>query len=225
MKMTAGKPLQCARRSLTGRYRGELPDYCYLGISSRPPQCQHANACRFPQTVSRQQDNGMQEKEPYVAASQPKKPSVCHGKIVVGHQKPCADASEGHFQANKGRLSIAEHESHERISFLSPALQEQQRAQGIERRGPEHKEEQNHCTSRGTVGIGIGCLASTAELSASPMNSQGTPERCGMYAAVELPTSLGDDDSHWMVHAVLPFSALLTNSTAHTPLWLLPLIS
>ena len=152
----------------------------------------------------------MQEKEPYVAASQPEKPSVGHGKIVVGHQEPCADAREGHFDSHKGRLPIAEHESHEGIRFLSPTLQEQQGTQGIERRGPEHQEEQNHRTSRGTVGIGMGCLASTAELFASPMNSQGTPERCGIYAAVELPTSLGDDDSHWMVHAALPFSALLT---------------
>lgn len=75
----------------------------------------------------------MQEKEPYVAASQPKKPSVCHGKIVVGHQKPCADASQGHFDPHEGRLPIAEHKGHERISFLSTALDEQQRTQGIER--------------------------------------------------------------------------------------------
>jgi hypothetical protein len=56
----------------------------------------------------------------------------------------------------------------------------------------------------------MGCLASTAELFASSMKSQGTPKRCGTYAAVELPTSLGDDGSDWMLHAALPFSALLT---------------
>jgi hypothetical protein len=56
----------------------------------------------------------------------------------------------------------------------------------------------------------MGCLASTAELFASPMNSQGAPERRGIGAAIRLPTSLGDDDSHCMVHAVLPLSSLLT---------------
>jgi hypothetical protein len=152
----------------------------------------------------------MQKKKPYVAASQAKKSSVGHREIVVGYQEPGADTREGHFESHKGRLPIAEDEGHEGVCFLSTALQKQQCTQGIERRGREHKKEQYHCTSGGTVGIGMGCLASTAELFASSMNSQGTPKRCGMYAAVELPTSFGDDGSDWMVHAALPFSALLT---------------
>jgi hypothetical protein len=152
----------------------------------------------------------MQKKQPYVAASQAKKSSVGHREIVVGHQKPCADPSQSHFDPHKGGFPIAQDESHKGVCFLATALQKQQCTQGIERRGREHKKEQHHCTSRGTVGIGMECLASTAELFTSSMQSQGTPKRCGTYAAVELPTSLGDDGSDWMLHAALPFSALLT---------------
>src|SRR5215813_12410489 len=180
MKTIGGTPQHCARRSSPGRYYAELRDYRYLGISRRPPQCQHADSCRFPQTVSRQQNNGMNEEEHHVAASQPKKPSVCHGEILVCHQKPCADASEGQFESHEGHLPIAEHEDHKGVSFLTTALDEQQRTQGIERRGTEHKEEQHHRTLRRAVHVGTGCLPSTAESFASPMYSQGTPKCRGM---------------------------------------------
>jgi hypothetical protein len=157
----------------------------------------------------------MQEKEPHVTASYPKKRSVCYGKTVMGYQEPCADASEGHFDRHKGGLPIAEHECHGGVRFLSTALEEQQRTQGIERRGPEHHEEQPHRTLRGAVHIGMGCVTSPAELPAPPVNSQGTPERRGVDAAVRLTTSLGDGDSHLTVHAVLPLFALLTCCTAY----------
>jgi hypothetical protein len=128
----------------------------------------------------------------------------------MGYQEPCADASEGQFDPHEGGLPVAERERHGGVRFLSAALEKQQRTQGIERRGPEHKEEQPHRTLRGAVHISTRCVTSPAELLAPPVNSQGTPEGRGVDAAVRLPTSLGDDDSHWTVHPVLPLSALLT---------------
>src|SRR5215813_9039539 len=149
MKTIGGTPQHCARRSSPGRYYAELRDYRYLGISRRPPQCQHADSCRFPQTVSRQQNNGMNEEEHHVAASQPKKPSVCHGKILVCHQKPCADASEGQFESHEGHLPIAEDKDQKGVSLLAAAGGVQQRTLRRERRGTEHIERELHLTARG----------------------------------------------------------------------------
>jgi hypothetical protein len=153
----------------------------------------------------------MEEKKCRIAASHAKKPSVCHGKILVGHEKPPTDTREGHLESHKGRVPITEDKSHEGVCFLSPTLQKHQRTQGIERRGRKHEEEQHHCTSRGTVDISQASVVSSAELLASPMNSQATPKRCRMKATVELPTSLSDDAPYWLFHAALPFSTLPTD--------------
>jgi hypothetical protein len=112
----------------------------------------------------------MQEKKPRVTASQPKKPSPCYRETVVNYQEPCADASEGHFDPHKGGLPIAEHERHGGVRFMSTALEEQQRTQGVERGSPKYKEEQPHRTLRGAVHIGMGCVTPPAEPLAPPVN-------------------------------------------------------
>jgi hypothetical protein len=215
--MIGGKPQQSARKSSTGRCCGGLRDDRHWGISSQPPRCQHANAGKCPQTVLRQQQNSMNEEQPYVSASQPKKPCVGQGKVVVCHQEPGADARQDHFDAHEGRLPIAEDKGHDGIGFLSTALEEQQRTQGIERRGPEHTKEQPHCTLGRAVHIRSGCLACAAKPSASPTYSQGTPERRRMRAAIKLPTPLGDDNSGGIIHVVLALSARLSYRTACGP--------
>jgi hypothetical protein len=91
---------------------------------------------------------------------------------------------------------------------LSPTLQKDQRTQCIDGRGCEDKQQQKHRSVCRAVDVRRRDIVGSAAPCATPMPSQGAPERGRTETTVKLPTSLAQDCSRDIFHTALPFFVL-----------------
>jgi len=149
----------------------------------------------------------MHEEDASIPARQQDEPFTRYRKILVCDQEPGAEASQGHLDARKRGVPVAEHKRHEGVSLAAAVLNKKQCQYGIEYRGSEDKGEQHHCVMRRAVDIDSVCLASSTKPLASPTIMQGTAEGCGMHAAIRLAPAFAAKNGSRVVHAVLYFLA------------------
>ena len=117
----------------------------------------------------------MDKEEDQVAERQTTKRLKRQREVLVGRQKPCAQAGQDHLEPDEGRMAMAEHEGHDGVSLVSATVQEDEGEERIKHRANDDEEYEPGHTSGKAVYVCIAPLSDSPKALAAAVQPQGAP--------------------------------------------------